>query len=58
VLGALTGVDIAEAAERLAHIIEDAIWGEIAREEAAIRANPAASGDPLLISVFGAGGLL
>jgi hypothetical protein len=58
VLGALTGVDIAEAAERLAHIIEDAIWGEIAREEAAIRANPAASRDPLLIGVFGAGGLL
>lgn len=53
-LGALTGVNTAEAATRIGRVIDDAIWGEIAAEEAAIRANPQATRDPLLISVFGA----
>ena len=33
--------------------VADAIWGEIAREEAAIRANPQSTRDPMLIGVFG-----
>ena len=55
---ALTGVDSRAAANRFGQTINDAIWGEIAREEAAIRANPRATRDPLLISVFGASNLL
>ena len=41
-------------ATRVANGIDDAIWGEIGREEAAIRANPQATRDPLIIGVFGA----
>jgi hypothetical protein len=52
-LGALTGVDVAGVADRFGRSIDDAIWGEIAREEAAIRANPQATRDPVLIGVFG-----
>lgn len=52
---ALTGVDTRAAATRFGREIDNAIWGEIAREEAAIRANPRATRDPLLIGVFGAG---
>jgi hypothetical protein len=56
---ALTGVDTRATAARFAREIDNAIWGEIAREEAAIRANPRSTRDPLLIGVFGAGaGLL
>jgi hypothetical protein len=55
---ALTGVDTRAAATRLGTEIDNAIWGEIAREEATIRANPRATRDPLLIGVFGASGLL
>lgn len=52
---ATTGTDIGAMATRLAGGIDDAVWTEIGREEAAIRADPQATGDPLLISVFGAG---
>ncbi|WP_299193413.1 DUF4197 domain-containing protein [uncultured Erythrobacter sp.] len=52
-LNAATGADIGGAAQRLAGNIDDAIWTEIGTEEAAIRANPEATGDPLLIGVFG-----
>lgn len=52
-LAALTGVDAAGIAERVGREVDNAIWGEIAREEAAIRANPQATRDPLLIGVFG-----
>lgn len=52
---ALTGVDTRAAATRLGQTIDNAIWDEIGREEAAIRANPRATRDPLLISVFGLG---
>ncbi|MFN3989077.1 MAG: DUF4197 domain-containing protein [Erythrobacter sp.] len=55
---ALTGVDTRAAAIRFGTEIDNAIWGEIAREEAAIRANPRATRDPLLIGVFGASELL
>ena len=55
-LSALTGVDAAGVADRLGREVDNAIWGEIAREEAAIRANPQSTRDPLLIGVFGLGG--
>lgn len=53
-LAALTGVDIAGVARSLATKADMAIWDEIGREEASIRANPQATGDPMLIGVFGA----
>jgi len=53
-LGALTGVDVAGVAGRLGREVENAIWWEIAREEAAIRADPQRTRDPVLIAVFGA----
>ncbi|MEO7248045.1 MAG: DUF4197 domain-containing protein [Novosphingobium sp.] len=52
-LSALTGVDISGVARSLAIEADDAIWGEIGREEAFIRANPQSTHDPLLIGVFG-----
>jgi hypothetical protein len=54
-LSAVTGVDVAGVADRFGRQIDDAIWGEIGREEAAIRANPEATRDPVLIGVFGLG---
>lgn len=51
-LAALTGVDVAGVARSLAAEADEAIWGEIGREEAAIRANPEATRDPVLIAVF------
>jgi Protein of unknown function (DUF4197) len=55
-LGALTGVNIGDIAGRIGREVDNAVWGEIAREEAAIRADPGATRDPLLIGVFGIGG--
>jgi hypothetical protein len=54
-LGALTGVNIGDIAGRIGREVDNAVWGEIAREEAAIRADPGATRDPLLIGVFGLG---
>ena len=54
-LSALTGVDVAGVSRTFAGQVNDVIWQEIGREEAAIRANPRATRDPLLIGVFGAG---
>lgn len=54
-LNALTGVNVAGVADRFGRQIDDAIWGEIGREEAAIRADPEATRDPVLIGVFGLG---
>lgn len=54
-LNTLTGVDVAGVADRFGRQIDDAIWGEIGREEAAIRANPESTRDPMLIGVFGLG---
>jgi hypothetical protein len=54
-LAALTGVDVGGVADRFGRQIDDAIWGEIAREEAAIRADPESTRDPVLIGVFGLG---
>ncbi len=38
---------------RVSREVDKAIWGEIAREEAAIRADPRATRDPAIIAVFG-----
>jgi hypothetical protein len=54
-LNAATNTDIGGIAQRLAGNVDDAIWTEIGFEEQAIRANPEATRDPLLIGVFGAG---
>ena len=54
-IGALTGVNPGDVASRIGREVDNAVWGEIAREEAAIRANPQATRDPLLIGVFGLG---
>ncbi len=51
-LAALGGVDAGGIARSFSRQVDDAIWGEIARQEAEIRANPAATRDPLLIAVF------
>ncbi len=52
-LSALTGVDISGVARSLSIEADNAIWGEIGREEAFIRANPRSTNDPMLIGVFG-----
>jgi len=54
-LSGLTGVDVQGVAGTFARQVDDVIWGEIGREEAAIRADPRATRDPVLIGVFGAG---
>ena len=51
----LAGVDLAGAVTRFAGTIDTTIWREIGAEEAAIRRNPQATRDPLIIGVFGAG---
>lgn len=57
-LAALTGVDVAGVATTFSTRVNAVIWHEIGVEEAAIRANPVATNDPLLIGVFGAAGYL
>lgn len=57
-LNALTGVNVAGVADRVGREVDNAIWGEIGREEAAIRANPNATRDPAIIAVFGAARVL
>lgn len=53
-ISALVGIDVTGVARSLAVEAEDAIWGEIGREEEFIRRDPRATNDPLLIGVFGA----
>lgn len=53
VIDVIAGTEVAGIAQRFGRGIDDAIWGEIAREEAAIRANPEGTRDPVLIGVFG-----
>ena len=55
-IDAATGTNVSGIANRLAGNVNDAIWEEIGEEEAAIRADPQATRDPLIIGVFGAGG--
>tara|TARA_A100001391_G_scaffold7621_3_gene4818 strand:- start:16340 stop:17044 length:705 start_codon:yes stop_codon:yes gene_type:complete len=57
-LSGLTGIDVSGVARNFSTSINDAIWNEIGGEESAIRANPRATNDPLLISVFGVGAQL
>lgn len=52
-VAALSGVDVAGVANRFGNSVNDAIWSEIGREEAAIRANPQSTRDPLIIGTFG-----
>ena len=52
-IAALTGYDAAEVANDLAQQADDAIWAEIGRQEAAIRANPQETRDPAIIAIFG-----
>lgn len=58
VLRGLTGVDPGAAARRFATGLDNIIWHEIGVEERAIRANPEATRDPLIIGVLGAGARL
>lgn len=51
-LAALTGVDVAGVAHTFSTRVNDVIWSEIGAEEAAIRANPRSTNDPLLIAVL------
>jgi hypothetical protein len=52
-LAALTGVDVTGVARSLAVEADEAIWGQIGREESANRANPQSTNDPVLMGVFG-----
>jgi hypothetical protein len=54
-LNALTGVDVGTVARGFSQQVDDTIWREIGVEEAAIRANPRATNDPLLIGAFALG---
>ncbi len=54
-INSVTGVDAGGIATRLSDTVNSAIWQEIGVEEAAIRADPGATGDPLLIGVLGVG---
>jgi len=51
-IAALTGIDLSGVARSLAVRVDDAIWGEIGREEAAIRAHPEVTNDPVLIAAL------
>lgn len=53
-LSALTGVDVGVVARDFSVRVDDAIWNEIGIEEAAIRANPQATNDPLIMAALGA----
>jgi len=52
-LGALAGVDVSTLARDFAADVDDAIWGEIGRQEGTIRADPRATNDPVLIGALG-----
>ncbi len=52
-LRSATGVDVAGLTRHVVDGAERGLWNAIAAEEAAIRANPAATNDPLIIAVFG-----
>lgn len=54
-IAGLTGVDVGGMATTFSAEVDNVIWGEIAREEAAIRADPRATRDPVLIEAFGQG---
>ncbi len=51
-IGLLAGVDINGIARSVSEEADNAIWAQIGAEEAAIRANPESTNDPVLIGVF------
>lgn len=51
-LSQLSGVDVPGVANTFSSQVNDVIWTEIGAEEAAIRANPRSTNDPLLIAVL------
>jgi hypothetical protein len=51
-LSRLSGVDVAGLSNSFSGKVNDVIWHEIGVEEAAIRANPRSTNDPLLIAVL------
>lgn len=51
-IAALTGIDVTGVARSLSGKIDDVIWSEIGREEAAIRANPESTNDAVLIAAL------
>ncbi len=51
-VGAVTGYDVAALTRDVTRAANRSIWAAIGQEEAAIRANPQATGDPLLIGLF------
>lgn len=53
----VTGFDMGALAQDITRKADDAIWAAIGLEESNIRTNPRATNDPLLIGVFGIGGL-
>ncbi len=55
---AVSGVDVQGIATSVSRAADTVIWNAIGREEAAIRANPRATNDPLLIGALGLGGAL
>ena len=54
-IDAATGSNVSGIANRLAGNVNASIWAEMGAEEAAIRANPRETRDPVIIGVFGAG---
>ena len=52
----LSGIDVAGVANRFSGEINNAIWTEMGIEEAAIRRNPRATNDPVIMGVFGLAG--
>lgn len=53
-LTALSGVDVPAIARDLSVQADNAIWGEMGREESAIRADPRRTHDPILIAALAA----
>ncbi len=51
-IAALTGIDVPGVARSLSVRVDEAIWGEVGREEAAIRANPESTNDAVLIAAL------
>ena len=56
IVSSLAGIDVGGVAGRVANEVNETIWNEIAREEAAIRADPRGTNDPVLIGAFGLAG--
>ncbi len=51
-IAALIGVDVTGVARSLSGKVDEVIWNEIGREEAAIRANPESTNDAVLIAAL------